>query len=71
MLVCGTDISRPGSSTFRLHAAASGSSVYTQGLSKRASYLRLGAEKLKEHGAQMFNSLDELEWLIGVCWKFG
>jgi hypothetical protein len=40
-------------------------------MTKTVYYLRLGTEKLKELGAQMFSSLDELEWLIGVCWKFG
>jgi hypothetical protein len=42
-----------------------------EGSLKTAHYLRLGTEKLKQLGVQMFSSLDELEWLIGVCWKFG
>ncbi len=36
-----------------------------------AYYLRLGIEKIKEFGTKMFGSLAELEWLVGVSWKYG
>ncbi|KAL6078845.1 Testis-expressed protein 11 [Balamuthia mandrillaris] len=43
----------------------------TSVLSSVSYYMKLGAEKIKEYGTDMFSCPDELEWLIAVCWDFG